>query len=95
MAKDGPYNTILKRNYLLYWLKLLTYTFFACKGDMVGCIGVSEPGGGSDVANIKTKAVKKKGSDDLIILGEIRSTTCKTKADPYNTMLSVTIDFIG
>ena len=31
-------------------------------GDYVGCVGVSEPGGGSDVANIKTTAVKKGGN---------------------------------
>ena len=30
-------------------------------GDYVGCLGVSEPGAGSDVANIKTTAVKKGG----------------------------------
>ena len=35
---------------------------------MVSCIGVSEPGGGSDVANIKTKAVKR--GDDLVINGQ-------------------------
>ena len=30
-------------------------------GDYVGCLGVSEPGAGSDVANVKTTAVKKGG----------------------------------
>lgn len=30
----------------------------AIKGDAVSCIGVSEVGAGSDVANIKTTAVK-------------------------------------
>jgi citronellyl-CoA dehydrogenase len=30
-------------------------------GDFVGCLGVSETGAGSDVANIKTTAVKKGG----------------------------------
>jgi citronellyl-CoA dehydrogenase len=34
-------------------------------GDMVGCIGVSEPGAGSDVASIKSYA-KKDGGDYLI-----------------------------
>jgi citronellyl-CoA dehydrogenase len=37
----------------------------AIAGDMVGCIGVSEAGGGSDVAALKTTA-KKDGSDYLI-----------------------------
>ena len=31
----------------------------AIAGDMVTCVGVSEPGGGSDVAACKTKAVRK------------------------------------
>jgi citronellyl-CoA dehydrogenase len=37
----------------------------AIAGDMVGCIGVSEVGGGSDVAALKTTA-RKDGSDYLI-----------------------------
>ncbi|MDP3511375.1 MAG: acyl-CoA dehydrogenase family protein [Sulfuritalea sp.] len=37
----------------------------AIAGDMVGCIGVSEPGGGSDVAALKTTA-RKDGSDYVI-----------------------------
>ncbi|MEI6601180.1 MAG: acyl-CoA dehydrogenase family protein, partial [Comamonadaceae bacterium] len=36
-------------------------------GDMVGCIGVSEAGGGSDVAALKTTA--RKDGDDYIING--------------------------
>uniref|UniRef100_UPI00398E5E79 probable acyl-CoA dehydrogenase 6 n=1 Tax=Pristiophorus japonicus TaxID=55135 RepID=UPI00398E5E79 len=36
-------------------------------GDMVACLGISEVGAGSDVANIKTKAVKN--GDDYIING--------------------------
>jgi len=34
-------------------------------GDMVGCIGVSEPGGGSDVAAVKTTA-RKEGGDYVV-----------------------------
>jgi citronellyl-CoA dehydrogenase len=37
----------------------------AIAGDVVGCIGVSEPGGGSDVAAVKTTA-KKDGADYVI-----------------------------
>jgi citronellyl-CoA dehydrogenase len=36
-------------------------------GDLVGCIGVSEPGAGSDVAAIKTHA--RRDGDDLVING--------------------------
>ncbi|MDC8785419.1 acyl-CoA dehydrogenase family protein [Roseateles koreensis] len=36
-------------------------------GDLVGCIGVSEPGGGSDVAAVKTRAVRE--GDDYVING--------------------------
>ena len=32
-------------------------------GDFVACLGVSEPGAGSDVASIKTVAVKKGGKN--------------------------------
>merc|ERR1719418_532403 len=32
-------------------------------GDVVSCLGVSEPGGGSDVASIKTTAKRDGGSD--------------------------------
>ncbi|MBK9626024.1 MAG: acyl-CoA dehydrogenase family protein [Rhodocyclaceae bacterium] len=47
----------LKRNFLAP----------AIAGDMVGCIGVSEVGGGSDVAAIKTHA--RRNGDDFIING--------------------------
>ncbi|HRI17252.1 MAG TPA: acyl-CoA dehydrogenase family protein [Burkholderiaceae bacterium] len=37
----------------------------AIAGDMVGCLGVSEPGGGSDVAAVKTSA-RREGGDYVI-----------------------------
>ena len=42
----------------------------AISGDAVGCIGVSEPGAGSDVASIKTSA-KKDGGDYVINGGKM------------------------
>src|SRR5688572_25361787 len=39
----------------------------AISGDAIGCIGVSEPGAGSDVAAIKTRA--RRDGDDYIIDG--------------------------
>ena len=42
----------------------------AISGDMVGCIGVSEPGAGSDVASIRTTA-KKDGADYVINGGKM------------------------
>ena len=51
----------------------------AIAGDMVGCIGVSEPGGGSDVAAVKTWA--KKDGDDYVISGTKMWITNGLKAD--------------
>lgn len=39
----------------------------AIAGDMVGCVGISEPGGGSDVAALKTTAIQQ--GDELVING--------------------------
>lgn len=50
-------------------------------GDIVACLGVSEVGSGSDVASIKTTALPKRGSDDLVINGGKMWTTTGTKAD--------------
>jgi citronellyl-CoA dehydrogenase len=48
-------------------------------GDLVSCIGVSEPGAGSDVAAIKTKAVRDGG--DYVINGSKMWITNGTQAD--------------
>jgi citronellyl-CoA dehydrogenase len=46
---------------------------------MVTCIGVSEPSGGSDVASVKTTAVRK--GDDLLINGQKMWITNSLQAD--------------
>lgn len=56
-----------------------TFLAPAVAGDMVACIGVSEPGAGSDVAAIKTSAVKD--GDDYIINGTKMWITNSTQAD--------------
>ena len=51
----------------------------AIAGDMVGCIGVSEPSAGSDVAGIKT--VARKDGDDYVISGQKMWITNSLQAD--------------
>jgi len=51
----------------------------AISGDMVGCIGVSEPGAGSDVAAIKTTA--RADGDDYVINGAKMWITNSLQAD--------------
>ena len=51
----------------------------AIAGDMVGCIGVSEPAAGSDVAGIKTYA--RKDGDDYVISGQKMWITNSLQAD--------------
>ena len=51
----------------------------AIAGDMVGCLGVSEPGGGSDVAAVKTTARRDGG--DWVINGSKMWITNGMKAD--------------
>jgi len=51
----------------------------AIAGDMVGCIGVSEPGAGSDVSAIK--AVARKDGDDYVISGQKMWITNSLQAD--------------
>ena len=49
------------------------------RGEYVACIGVSEPGAGSDVANIKTRA--RRDGDDYVINGSKMWITNGTQAD--------------
>jgi citronellyl-CoA dehydrogenase len=51
----------------------------AIAGDAVGCIGVSEPGAGSDVSAIKT--VARKDGDDYVISGQKMWITNSLQAD--------------
>ena len=51
----------------------------AIAGDMVGCIGVSEPGAGSDVASIRSYA--RKDGDDYVITGQKMWITNSLQAD--------------
>src|SRR6476660_435688 len=51
----------------------------AIAGDMVTCIGVSEPGAGSDVSGIKSRAVKD--GDDYVITGQKMWITNSLQAD--------------
>ncbi|HKV83587.1 MAG TPA: acyl-CoA dehydrogenase family protein [Ktedonobacterales bacterium] len=51
----------------------------AIRGDMVGCIGVTEPDAGSDVASIRTRAVSD--GDDWVITGRKLYITNGTQAD--------------
>ena len=49
------------------------------KGEYVSCLGVSEPGGGSDVAAITTNATRK--GDDYVINGQKMWITSSLQAD--------------
>ena len=51
----------------------------AIAGDMVACIGVSEPGAGSDVAGVKS--VARKDGDDYVISGQKMWITNSLQAD--------------
>ena len=51
----------------------------AIAGDVVGCIGLSEPGAGSDVAGIKS--VARKDGDDYVITGQKMWITNSLQAD--------------
>ncbi|MCL6271392.1 acyl-CoA/acyl-ACP dehydrogenase [Sansalvadorimonas sp. 2012CJ34-2] len=61
----------------------------AIRGEKVACIGVSEPGAGSDVASVKTTA--KKDGDDYVINGTKMWITTSTQAD-FMCLLANTSD---
>ncbi len=61
----------------------------AVRGEKVACIGVSEPGAGSDVASLKTWA--KKDGDDYVINGTKMWITTSTQAD-FMCLLANTSD---
>jgi len=56
-----------------------TFLAPAIAGDMVSCIGVSEPAAGSDVSGIKSRAVKD--GDDYVITGQKMWITNSLQAD--------------
>lgn len=62
----------------------------AIKGEMVASIAVSEPGAGSDVANIKTRATKQDG--DYIINGTKMWITNSTQADFFCLLANTSDD---
>ena len=64
----------------------------ALRGDMVGCIGVTEPDAGSDVAAIRTRAVAD--GDDWVITGRKLYITNGTQAD-WVCLLARTSDVPG
>jgi citronellyl-CoA dehydrogenase len=49
------------------------------KGEKIGCLGITEPGAGSDVAGIRTKAIKD--GDDYLITGSKTFITNGARAD--------------
>ncbi|MFL5624065.1 MAG: acyl-CoA dehydrogenase family protein [Ktedonobacteraceae bacterium] len=64
----------------------------ACRGEIVGAIGVSEPDAGSDVASIRTRA--ERDGDDYLITGTKLYITNGTQAD-FICLLTRTSDDLG
>ncbi|MEV7397835.1 acyl-CoA dehydrogenase family protein [Aeromicrobium sp. NPDC092404] len=52
-------------------------------GELIGSLGITEPGGGSDVANIRTKAVRD--GDDFVVEGAKTFITSGVRADFVTT----------
>jgi butyryl-CoA dehydrogenase len=60
-----------------------------CRGEMIASFGVTEPSGGSDVANIKMRAVED--GDDFVLTGsKIFSTNAGTPLHGLSTIIAVT-----
>lgn len=60
-----------------------------CQGRMIASFGVTEPHGGSDVANIKTRAVR--AGDDWVLNGmKLFSTNAGTPLHGFSTVVAVT-----
>ena len=77
IARYGSYS--LKRN----WLAKL------CRGEIIASFGVTEPGGGSDVASIRTRAVED--GDHFVLTGsKIFSTNAGTPLHGLSTVIAVT-----
>jgi len=65
-----------------------------CQGEMVASFGVTEPGGGSDVASIKTRAVQD--GDHFVINGaKVFSTNAGTPLHGVSTVIAVTDPDLG
>jgi cyclohexanecarboxyl-CoA dehydrogenase len=50
-----------------------------CSGEILACIGLTEPGGGSDAANLRLSAVRE--GDDYVLNGEKTSISLADQAD--------------
>ena len=60
-----------------------------CRGEMIASFGVSEPGGGSDVASVKTRAIEE--ADHFVLTGsKIFSTNAGTPLHGLSTVVAVT-----
>ena len=62
-------------------------------GEMIGALGVTEPGGGSDVANIRTRAVRD--GDDFVVNGAKTFITSGVRADFVTTAVRTGGDGYG
>jgi acyl-CoA dehydrogenase len=62
-------------------------------GEMIGSLGITEPGGGSDVANIRTRAVRD--GDDYVVNGAKTFITSGIRADFVTTAVRTGGDGYG